>query len=252
VLVPPVIEAILSAPDNRVQAFLAAGHVCAVVGYEDYEPLARKYQIPFVVTGFEPLDIMQGIYMCVKQLEEGRTEVENQYARCVRREGNQPAREIVREVFTIVDRKWRGIGEISSSGLGLREPYIHFDAETRFDLADYSVEESDKCISRTVLRGIKSPLNVLLLELCVHRNIHLAQRWFPARVHVRLIIATEGHNLWRHRHESFPYQSTNIDYRRSLHLPHTNLRVPEGASCTRQRRQADAQPDRKNDRASFP
>jgi hydrogenase expression/formation protein HypD len=157
VLVPPAIEAILSAPDNRVQAFLAAGHVCAVVGYEDYEPLARKYQIPFVITGFEPLDIMQGIYMSVKQLEEGRAEVENQYARCVRREGNRSAQEIVREVFTIVNRKWRGLGEIPSSGLGLREPYIHYDAETRFGLADYRVEESNVCISGTVLRGIKKP-----------------------------------------------------------------------------------------------
>jgi hydrogenase expression/formation protein HypD len=157
VLVPPAIEAILSAPDNRVQAFLAAGHVCAVVGYEEYEPLACKYRIPFVVTGFEPLDIMQGIYMCLKQLEEGRTEVENQYVRCVRREGNQPAQEIVREVFTIVHRKWRGIGEIPNSGMGLREPYILFDAERRFGLTDYKVEESKACISGTVLRGIKKP-----------------------------------------------------------------------------------------------
>ena len=157
VLVPPAIEAILSADDNRVQGFLAAGHVCAVVGYEEYEPLARKYAIPFVVTGFEPLDIMQGIYMCVKQLEEGRAEVENQYARCVRREGNLPAQHIVNEVFTITDRKWRGIGEIPSSGLCLREPYALFNAETRFGLADYRVEESTICISGTVLRGIKKP-----------------------------------------------------------------------------------------------
>ncbi len=157
VLVPPAIEAILSAPDNRVQAFLAAGHVCAVVGYTEYEPLAQKYHIPFVVTGFEPVDILQGIYMTIKQLEEGRAEVENQYTRCVLREGNQPAQEIVREVFTIVDRKWRGIGEIPQSGLGLREPYIHFDAETRFGLTDYSVVESSICISGTVLRGLKKP-----------------------------------------------------------------------------------------------
>ena len=157
VLVPPAIEAILSAPDNRVQGFLAAGHVCAVVGFEEYEPLARKYSIPFVVTGFEPLDIMQGIYMTVKQLEEGRAEVENQYARCVRREGNLPAQQLVQEVFTVTDRKWRGIGEIPSSGLCLREPYRSFDAEIRFGLADYRVEESDICISGTVLRGIKKP-----------------------------------------------------------------------------------------------
>lgn len=157
VLVPPAIEAILSAPDNRVQAFIAAGHVCAVVGFEEYEPLADKYQIPFVVTGFEPLDIMQGIYMCVKQLEEGRAEVENQYIRCVRREGNLPAQELVKKIFTIVDRKWRGIGEIPRSGLGLREPYIQFDAETRFGLSDYTVEESKDCISGMVLRGITKP-----------------------------------------------------------------------------------------------
>lgn len=157
VLVPPAIEAILSAPDNRVQGFLAAGHVCAVVGFEEYEPLARKYSIPFVVTGFEPLDIMQGIYMTVKQLEEGRAEVENQYARCVRREGNLPAQQLVREVFTVTDRKWRGIGEIPISGLCLRQPYSSFDAEIRFGLADYRVEESDICISGTVLRGIKKP-----------------------------------------------------------------------------------------------
>ncbi len=157
VLVPPAIEAILSAPDNRVQGFLAAGHVCAVVGFEEYEPLARKYSIPFVVTGFEPLDIMQGIYMTVKQLEEGCAEVENQYARCVRREGNLPAQQLVREVFTVTDRKWRGIGEIPTSGLCLRQPYSSFDAEIRFGLADYRVEESDICISGTVLRGIKKP-----------------------------------------------------------------------------------------------
>lgn len=157
VLVPPAIEAILSSSDNLVQAFLAAGHVCAIVGYEEYEPLAHKYQIPFVVTGFEPLDIMQGIYMCVKQLEEGRVEVENQYARCVQREGNLPAQTLIREIFTIVDRKWRGIGEIPRSGLGLREPYSHFDAEIRFGLTDYTVEENPTCISGMVLRGLKKP-----------------------------------------------------------------------------------------------
>jgi len=157
VLVPPAIEAILSLRGNRVQGFLAAGHVCAVVGYTEYEPLATKYQVPFVVTGFEPLDILQGIYLTVKQLEEGRAEVENQYARCVRREGNLPALQIVRDVFAIVPRKWRGIGEISQSGLGLREEYAEFDAEKRFDLADFTVEESSACISGQVLQGMKKP-----------------------------------------------------------------------------------------------
>lgn len=157
VLVPPAIEAILSSPGNRVQGFLAAGHVCAVVGYTEYEPLALKYQVPFVVTGFEPVDILQGIYLAVKQLEEGRAEVENQYARCVRREGNQPAQQLVREVFTIVPRKWRGIGQIAQSGLGLRPEYAEFDAEKRFGLTDYGVEESSTCISGLVLQGMKKP-----------------------------------------------------------------------------------------------
>ncbi len=157
VLVPPAVEAILSSPRNRVQGFLAAGHVCAVVGYTEYEPLAKKYKIPFVVTGFEPLDILQGIYMTVKQLEEGRAEVENQYARAVRRNGNAPALEIVREVFTVVDRKWRGIGEISQSGLGLSAPYAEFDAERRFGVADYHAEESSECISGLILQGEKKP-----------------------------------------------------------------------------------------------
>ena len=114
-------EAILSSPDNRVQGFLAAGHVCTVMGYEEYEPIAAKYHVPIVVTGFEPLDILQGVYLCVKQLEDGRAEVENQYARAVRAEGNTPAQELIREVFQVVPRKWRGIGEIPQSGLALRE-----------------------------------------------------------------------------------------------------------------------------------
>jgi hydrogenase expression/formation protein HypD len=159
VLVPPAVEAILSAPGNRVQGFLAAGHVCAVVGYEEYLPLAAKYKIPFVVTGFEPVDILQGIYMTVKQLEEGRAEVENQYARAVRREGNVPAQKLMKEVFTIVPRKWRGIGEIPHSGLGLRPDYAAFDAEQRFGVADYTAEESSECMSGLVLQGNLQPLD---------------------------------------------------------------------------------------------
>ncbi len=157
VLVPPAIEAILGAPDNRVQGFLAAGHVCAVVGYEAYYPLAQKYHVPFVVTGFEPLDIIQGVYMTVRQLESGRAEVENQYARCVRREGNRPAQQLVSDVFEVVPRKWRGIGEIPYSGLGLREPFQSFDAEQRFGVADYRAEESAECISGDVLQGRRKP-----------------------------------------------------------------------------------------------
>lgn len=157
VLVPPAIEAILSSPGNRVQAFLAAGHVCAVVGYHEYTPLAQKYRVPFVVTGFEPLDILQGIYMTVRQLENGRAAVENQYVRCVRREGNLPAQQLVAEVFTVVPRKWRGIGEIAQSGLGLRAAYAAFDTERRFDLSGTSAEESAECLSGEVLQGKRKP-----------------------------------------------------------------------------------------------
>jgi hydrogenase expression/formation protein HypD len=157
VLVPPAIEAILSAPDNRVDGFLAAGHVCTVVGYREYEPLAEKYHVPFVVTGFEPLDILQGIYMVVRQLEEGRAEVENQYSRAVRRAGNEPAQAIIREVFEIVPRKWRGIGSIPQSGLGLKPEYAAFDAEQRFGVADQAVDEPSECISGLILRGIQKP-----------------------------------------------------------------------------------------------
>jgi hydrogenase expression/formation protein HypD len=157
VLVPPAMEAILSSPTNRVQGFLAAGHVCAVMGYEEYEPLARKYRVPVVVTGFEPLDILQGITMCVRQLEEGRAEVENQYTRSVRRSGNPAAQETMRKVFRIVPRKWRGVGEIPRSGLSLSEEYGRFDAERRFGVADKRVEESPDCISGLILQGVKKP-----------------------------------------------------------------------------------------------
>jgi hydrogenase expression/formation protein HypD len=157
VLVPPAMEAILGSPQNRVQGFLAAGHVCTVMGFEEYVPIARKYQVPIVVTGFEPLDLLQGIYMCVKQLEEGRHEVENQYARAVRREGNRPAQDLVGKVFRIVHRKWRGIGEIPQSGLGLAPEYAEFDAETRFGVAGYTAEEDSECISGLVMQGAKKP-----------------------------------------------------------------------------------------------
>jgi hydrogenase expression/formation protein HypD len=141
-----------------VQGFLAAGHVCTVMGYTEYEPIARRYRVPIVVTGFEPLDILQGLYLCVKQLEEGRAEVENQYARVVRRDGNRPAQEIVRTVFEVVPRKWRGIGAIPQSGLGLRREYADYDAERRFEVADYCAEEPEECISGLVLQGVKKPL----------------------------------------------------------------------------------------------
>ena len=157
VLVPPAIEAILSSPSNLVRGFLAAGHVCTVMGYAEYEPIARKYHVPIVVTGFEPLDILQGIYMTIRQLEEGRAEVDNQYTRAVARDGNRPAMELIRDVFEVVPRKWRGVGEIPASGLGLKPKYAAFDAEKRFGLAHRVVEESSVCISGSVLQGVKKP-----------------------------------------------------------------------------------------------
>ena len=158
VLVPPALEAILSAPDCRVQGFLAAGHVCTVMGYEEYLPLAAKYRVPIVVTGFEPLDILQGVLMCLEQLENGRAEVQNQYRRAVRQEGNRTAQEIIRQVFRPVPRKWRGIGEIPRSGLGLTPAYAKYDAEQRFGVADKHVEEPAECLSGLVLQGkIKPP-----------------------------------------------------------------------------------------------
>ena len=157
VLVPPAIEAMLNSKNNRVQAFLAAGHVCTVMGYNEYVPLVAKYKIPMVVTGFEPLDILQGIHMCVKQLEEGRFECENQYVRSVQKEGNIRAQQMMQDVFTIIPRKWRGIGEIPLSGLGLRTTYAAFDAELRFDLKDIQTQEDAECMSGLILQGIKKP-----------------------------------------------------------------------------------------------
>jgi hydrogenase expression/formation protein HypD len=157
VLVPPAMEALLSSPNCRVQGFLAAGHVCTVMGFEEYFPIAAKYRVPIVVTGFEPLDILHGILMCVQQLESGRAEVENQYARAVQREGNRPAQELIRKIFKIVHRKWRGIGEIPQSGLGLNDEYVLFDAEKKFGVAGHRVEEPAECLSGLVLQGQIKP-----------------------------------------------------------------------------------------------
>lgn len=158
VLVPPAINALMSSPHCRVQAFLAAGHVCAVMGCEEYPPLATKYRVPIVVTGFEPLDVLQGILMCVQQLESGRAQVENQYTRAVRQQGNRPAQELVQKIFEVVPRKWRGVGEIPASGLGLRSAYRAFDAERKFGLTHHHVDEPADCLSGLVLQGqIKPP-----------------------------------------------------------------------------------------------
>jgi hydrogenase expression/formation protein HypD len=157
VTVPPAMEAILSAPDNRVQAFLAAGHVCTIMGWEEYEPIAAKYRVPIVVTGFEPMDILEGILMAVRQLEAGTHAVENQYARAVHREGNRPAQDLVQKVFRLSDRKWRGIGEIPMSGLSLREEFADFNAEHRFQLSGITADEPVECQSGAVLTGNLKP-----------------------------------------------------------------------------------------------
>jgi hydrogenase expression/formation protein HypD len=159
VLVPPAIAAILVSPGNRVQGFLAPGHVCAIKGWREYEPIARDFGVPLVVTGFEPVDLLEGIAMLVRQLEEGRHEVENQYVRAVVRDGNEAAQRVVGEVFETADRAWRGIGVIEKSGLRLCETYAHHDAEVRFPAAGDAppASESEICIAGDVLRGRAKP-----------------------------------------------------------------------------------------------
>ncbi len=157
VLVPPTIEALLSSDGNMIQGFLAAGHVCTVMGYEEYIPLAEKFNVPIVVTGFEPLDILQGVYLTIKQLESGSAQVQNQYSRVVKKEGNSAARKILTEVFDTTDRKWRGLGTIPKSGFKLKEKYANFDSEKIFNVEQIEVEESELCIAGLVLQGTKKP-----------------------------------------------------------------------------------------------
>ncbi len=157
VLVPPAMTAILEAPGNRVQAFLGPGHVCTVVGYAEYVPIAERFEVPIVVTGFEPLDLLEGVLRAVRQLEVGRAEVENQYGRAVRREGNPQSRQLIADVFEVCDRKWRGVGSIPASGLRLRAEYADHDAERRFGVGDIATQESGVCISGEILRGVKKP-----------------------------------------------------------------------------------------------
>jgi hydrogenase expression/formation protein HypD len=159
VLVPPAVRLLLGFPDNRVQGFIAPGHVCAVMGYTEYEELARDFRVPFVVGGFEPLDLLEAILMLVRQLEQGRAEVENQYVRSVTREGNTAARNRMFEVFEIGDRKWRGIGPIPASGYRLRAEYAAFDAERRFHVETTHVEEPSECIAARVLQGLAKPVD---------------------------------------------------------------------------------------------
>jgi hydrogenase expression/formation protein HypD len=157
VLVPPAMEAILSSPANRVQGFLAAGHVCTVMGYEEYHAIAERYCVPIVVTGFEPVDLIEGILMTIRQLETGRHTVENQYVRAVRRAGNREAQKVIAEVYEICDRPWRGIGVLPRSGLRLTAAYRRFDAELRFAVESVTAVEPSECRSAEVLQGIIQP-----------------------------------------------------------------------------------------------
>ncbi len=157
VLVPPAMCAVLGDPDNRVQGFLGPGHVCTVMGYVEYEPIASRYGVPIVITGFEPVDMLEGVLMTVRQLEAGEARVENQYRRAVQRDGNSAARRLVEDVFDVCDRKWRGVGTIPASGLRLRPEYGAFDAERIFEVGDIDTLESAVCISGEILKGLKKP-----------------------------------------------------------------------------------------------
>jgi hydrogenase expression/formation protein HypD len=157
VLVPPAIEAIMASPASRVDGFLAAGHVCTVMGARQYEPLAARHRVPIVITGFEPLDVLDGIRRCVVQLEAGRAEVDNAYPRAVRADGNEVAQQVLAEVFEVCDRRWRGIGTIPASGWRLTDAYAAFDAERRFDVADLVAEEPQRCRAGEVLQGLLVP-----------------------------------------------------------------------------------------------
>ncbi|OGO34661.1 MAG: hydrogenase formation protein HypD [Chloroflexi bacterium RBG_16_54_18] len=159
VRVPPAIQAILSSPHNRVQGFLAAGHVCTVMGYWEYLPLSEKFRTPIVVTGFEPVDILQGVLMTVSQLEQGRHEVQNAYSRLVNQQGNLAAQGVINQVFMECDRKWRGIGNIPNSGWRLKPEFFDFDAETRFEVSGINSEESPVCISGLILQGLHKPVD---------------------------------------------------------------------------------------------
>jgi hydrogenase expression/formation protein HypD len=157
VLVPPMITAILQAPGNRVQGFLGPGHVCAVMGTAEYEPIARRYQVPIVITGFEPLDLLEGVLRTVQQLEAGKADVDNQYGRAVRTEGNGRSKQLIEDIFEVCDRKWRGVGLIPKSGYKLRYEYRDFDAERLFEVDAIETQESPLCISGQILKGLKKP-----------------------------------------------------------------------------------------------
>lgn len=182
VLVPPAIEAIISSPATRVQGFLAAGHVCSVMGYWQYQPLVERYHIPIVVTGFEPLDILDGIRKIVAQLESGRAEIDNAYTRAVTEEGNIPAQTLLEDVFEVTHRKWRGIGEIPQSGWRLRETYRAYDAGAKFDVSNIHTQESPVCRSGDVLQGLIKP----------HDCVAFGTECTPRRPQGATMVSSEG------------------------------------------------------------
>ncbi len=157
VRVPPVMDALLSSKENAVQGFLGAGHVCTIMGYHEYLPITERYNIPIVITGFEPVDILQGIYLCIQQLEQGRAEVENQYSRVVTQQGNKPAQQLLQQVFEVVDQQWRGLAEIPESGLAISEEYADWNAENRFSVAFINTQEPNLCCSGEILTGLLKP-----------------------------------------------------------------------------------------------
>lgn len=159
VLVPPAIEAIMDDEESVVQAFLAAGHVCTIMGMEEYYPIVKKYNIPIVITGFEPLDLLHGILMTIQQLEKGEAKLENQYARMVRPNGNPNAQDVIYEVFEPVNRMWRGIGTLEQSGYGIKQKYAQYDATKKFDLQVAEVEENNECIAGSIMKGLKKPID---------------------------------------------------------------------------------------------
>ena len=159
VLVPPAIRAILASHENRVQGFIAPGHVCTVMGWQEYEVLVRDFAVPIVVGGFEPLDLLEAVLMLVKQLEAGEAKVQNQYVRSVSYQGNRVAQQVMKEVFEVADQKWRGIGQIPQSGLRLREEYAPFDANRLFDLESITADQPAECIGAQVLQGLRKPVD---------------------------------------------------------------------------------------------
>ena len=158
VLVPPAMEAVIEDEESKIDAFLAAGHVCTIMGIEEYYPLVAHYKIPMVVTGFEPVDLLQGILLTVQQLEKGETLLQNQYSRVVKPKGNPKAQEVIHKIFQVSDREWRGIGTIPKSGLEVRPEYASFDANLKFNIHIQKVEEPKECIAGLVLKGIKKPM----------------------------------------------------------------------------------------------